>query len=207
MYGVTCPLASECTKGGHYFKSPDPEKAIKMLANHLKTSTYHLGAGKISAEQVDDLMETIVLEEWDEEVWDHTNGEGQFESHHGAWAASRKRKNVQAEIPEGAELTRIAKMHRQTPMQIQQAFCGGPPIVRKRMPSRTLVDIPIDAQVTMNGAQIQTIMDSISRARGVVGACINIAEKAAKWFSDELDSLDQLQLCIATYLTPSGGGI
>ena len=149
MYGATCPLASECTKGGHYFKSPDPEKAVKMLANHLKTSTYHLGAGKISAEQVDDLMETIALEEWEEEVWDHTNGEGQFESHHGAWAATRKRKNVQAEIPEGAELTRIAKMHRQSPMQIQQAFCGGPPIVRKRMPSRTLVDVPIDAQVTI----------------------------------------------------------
>ena len=152
-------------------------------------------------------METIVLEEWDEEVWDNTNSEGTFDTHHGAWAATRKRPNVTAEIPQGAELSRFAKMHRQGPAQIQQAFCGGPPLLQKRMPGRALIDIPIDSQVAMNGSQVQTIMDSISRARCCVGACINIAEKAANSFSQELESLDQLQYCMATYLTPSGGGI
>ena len=57
MYGNTCPLAYDCKKGGHYFKASSPKRALAMISNHLKTSTYH--HNKITSEQVDALMESM----------------------------------------------------------------------------------------------------------------------------------------------------
>ena len=113
---------------------------------------------------------------------------------------------MRCDIPQGDELTRVAKIPRHDPAQIREAFGCGPPVQQlSGMPGRMLINVPLEAEVYMNGAQVQVVMDSLSRARACVATCIHIAEKAAHSFHAEAMGLEQLHNCVASYFSPSTG--
>ena len=185
LFGVTCPLGSQCKKGGaNLCKKKTEEEARQHLINHLMVSPYH-GLAQLEAEAHADQQEIS--------SWEDVTSYNKSKADEADWAASRRRRGGRG----GGAAASADPMYRAAPyMPPLPAVLGGGSGSDGGI---TMVPLRAD-RVIMTKEELKNISDSLRRAKTACQAAHMLCAKASRAFGEECQVIAQCEDVVNSHL-------
>ena len=196
LFGIVCPLGSQCKKGGSNLCKKETEEAARaFLVNHLKASSYH----ELTQQEAEETAMAAEVTSWEEEVSSYRKDAEAARD----WVAARRR--AAGRGGGAASSARCAPYMPPLPNILGGDGDGCGMLPDGSAPNRIqMVPLRPD-RVLMTKEECKNISDSLRRAHAACQAAQQLCGKASRAFAEEAAAISQCKEVVDSHLPEYSG--